>query len=187
MIFSLKQGMYTGVLLGDKTLTTRLKLPAHIRKGAIWAIVPGRAKPAWWIARNLNEGTPLVVTNPREYAESYNEVTGLSSASINWWMDHVALYTQAAILIDDFYQSPLGDMDDADGKAESCGDLAGFIKVWNAINPKLPFAFNMSYPVWRIRFRRQDIVREAVERIGRDAIRTAAQRQLAAPTQPAVE
>lgn len=186
MIFSLKQGMYTSVLLGDKTLTTRLHQPAHIRKGAIWAIVPGRAKAAWWLG--FTHGQPRVLTNTRKFETTVDHYLwdvedvpiDMFTATERKRMARDFGLVQAAILIDDFYWSALGDMDDADGKAEGCGDLAGFIRTWNVINPKLPFAFNMNLSVCRIRFRRQDIVREAVNRIGRDAILAAAQQQLAA-------
>ena len=177
MIFSLKQGMYTSVLLGNKTMTTRLKLPAHIRKGAVWAIVPGRAKPAWWLGvwRSATE----VVTNPRQfYLHNCPDRDDVPMRTVASWLDWQG-FIQAAIVIDDFYQSPLGDMDDADGKNEGCGGLVEFVKVWSAINPKMPFSLNMDKLVWRIRFHRADGVRELVERIGSLAILDAAAMQTA--------
>jgi len=185
MIFSLKQGMYTSVLLGNKTMTTRLKLPAHIRKGAVWAIVPGRAKAAWWLG--YTHGQPRVLTNTRTFDTTVDhylwDVEGVPidmfTASERKRMARDYGLVQAAIVIDDFYQSPLGDMDDADGKNEGCGGLVEFVKVWSAINPKIPFSFNMDKLVWRIRFHRADGVRELVERIGSLAILDAAAMQTA--------
>lgn len=165
MIFSHKQGMYTAVLLGDKTLTTRLKLPAHIAVGKQWAIVPGRAKAAWWLG--VYGGMWVVVRNPTEMVTRATTEQVTHRVAVQWleWQEFI----QAAIRIEAFWQTPLQTMTHEEALAEGVGSLEEYAALWDRINTKRGQRWADNPTVWRIRFSRTPEVAAAVERIGRAA------------------
>lgn len=176
MILSLKHGNnYVKTLLGQKTLTQRINLPAHMKVGKVEAIVPKQASPAWWIADNPKNGTPLVVTNPREYiAETFQAWTGALYPSLIYKTMKDDGFVQAKICIVDYQHIELGDMSEQDARDEGRESVTEYIQLWNDINPKTEFAFHMSVKIWRIRYTLTPQVKDAVYAVGRDAILEAA-------------
>lgn len=170
MIFSLKRGMYTSLLLGEKTLTTRLKLPAHIAEGKEWAIVPGRAQPAWWF------GKDEIVTEPKRWGRRYASLFLHSEPDLR--EIHARLkqfnFVQARIHIYCYWQNALCAMSEQDARDEGVATLDEYRALWTAINPKYAWKANVTLPVWRIRVGLPDDVADAVARVGREAIVAAA-------------
>lgn len=165
MIFSLSKGMYTAVLLGDKTLTTRLRLPAHTKVGREVAFVPGRAKSAWWI--NILAAVPYVVTNPQRHVATSLAEPALTQA---YCVDYLKRwgFVQTRLIVDGFWETPLQRMTELEALDEGVNSLAEYALLWDAINGKGSWAANPD--VWRIKFRRTDALVAAVERVGRTAI-----------------
>lgn len=175
MIFSLKQGMYTAVLLGEKTLTTRLKLPAHIANGKEWAIVPGRAKPAWWF--RMDDGVAQVETDPRGRCTAvYGDTSNIRvypASVINRLMFDDG-WTSARIHIETFYDVDLQDMTHSEALRESVKSVEEYAQLWDRINDKKGLRWTDNPHVYRISFRLPDDVSVAVSRVGRGAILEAA-------------
>ena len=180
MIFSISKHMYERVLLGDKTLTTRVRTSAHLRKGVTWVIVPKRAKPAWWF--RFEDGHGIIEPDPRGYCtEVYGDTSNIrvfSSAGINRLMIYDLGFVQAAIVIDDFWTCPLQEMTDAEA-ADDCGvvgaTVADYMLLWDSINGRTKGARWQDNPVvTRIRLHAAEPVAAAVARIGRTAVLNAA-------------
>lgn len=174
MIYSLDKGMYTAVLLGEKTLTTRLRLPAHIAVGKEWAMVPKRAAPAWW----LDGGDAQIITNVNRWFSALlpAHIERMKAEGLRYGVDYLKYlgFVQARIRIEAFYQVALADMTEREARDEGVESVEAYARLWDAINPKVLWADHRDLPVWRIRIRLPDVVASAVSRIGRAAILAAA-------------
>jgi len=169
MIISASKGMYQRTLLGEKPLTTRLKLPAHIAVGKQWAIVPKRASPAWWFGSDGDYWQ--IITNPRL------EVAAWLGANLATYSSYQACdylrsqgYVQAAIVIVDYWQTPLQRMTEREAFEDGGGTLQAFAALWDSINAHKGIRWADNPTVWRIRYRLPQTVTDAVARVGRQAI-----------------
>lgn len=177
MIISMKHGNnYVNTLLGRKTLTQRINLPAYMKVGKVEAIVPKRASPAWWISSGL--AVPSIVTEPREEwrrmmadPSEYIDIPTFNEFK-RYLLKHD--YVQAKIKILDYQHIELGDMSEQDAMDEGCESVAAYIRLWNEISPKMEFAFHMNVKIWRIRYELTPQVRAAVLAVGQNAILEAA-------------
>lgn len=174
MIFSAKHGMYQAVLLGEKTLTTRLKLPAHITVGKEWAIVPKRAAPAWWLGGwtvgTDFDGTPFgdfVVTDPRK---AVRETGIIASVLTPQEYLRACSFIQARIRIDAFWQTSLQFMSELEAFEEGVGSVKEYAALWDSINDRKGIRWADNPQVWRIRFHVPLDVAQAVSRVGKQAI-----------------
>ena len=170
MIFSASKGMYTAVLLGEKTLTTRLKLPAHIAVGKEWAIVPKRASAAWWIGNEAGEWRICKYPHARVYTET-TDVMPVSYVR-RFFMERG--YTQARVRIDAFWQTSLQCMSELEALEEGAGSVAEYAALWDSINDRKGGRWADNPLVWRIRVSVPQDVAQAVSRVGKQAILDAA-------------
>lgn len=178
MIFSADKGMYQLALLSEKTLTTRMKLPAHIAVGKEWAIVPKRAAPAWWF--RYDDGVGEVETDPRGfctrmYGDTSNMAVYPSGAISRLMLEN--RFEQARIRIDGFWQTTVQFMSELDALDEGVNSVKEYAVLWNKINKAKGTRWNDNPAAWRIRFSLPQDVCIAVSKVGREAIMGAANAQ----------
>lgn len=167
MIFSLSKGMYTAVLLGDKTLTTRLKLPAHTKVGREVAFVPGRAKAAWWLSP---DGQIIHNLNDWAAAQSQDELKRkVWGGGFRYVIDYARAqgFVQTRLVVEGFWLTPLQTMTEQEARHEGVGGVEEYAALWDGTNKG---SWQSNPEVWRLRFRRTDALVAAVERVGREAI-----------------
>lgn len=173
MIFSLDKGMYTAVLLGEKTLTTRVRLPAHIAVGKEWAIVPKRAAPAWWLG--AQDGQVIPDVGDWVFAQGRDFFAQVRTEGHSYIVDYLKAhgFVQARIRIDAFWQTPLQRMTHTEATQEGVGTLYDYQQLWDSINKAKGLRWDDNPQVWRIRFSLPQDVCIAVSKVGRAAILTA--------------
>lgn len=167
---------YPQVLLSEKTLTTRVRLPAHIAAGKQWAIVPKRAAPAWWLDTGKEAITPprkpCVI---REHMDIYLwkqcgiPVDVCSAQELKRIANDIGIF-QAKVRIDAFWQTELQRMTELEAIEEGVESVEAYSRLWNSINKAKGVRWEDNPQVWRIRFSVTKDVAEAVSRVGRAAI-----------------
>lgn len=174
MIFSASKGMYQKVLLGEKTLTTRVRLPAHIAVGKEWAIVPKRAAPAWWF--DDFEGKWQVIANTGRLITLKYGVAAcdLARSEGNAKLRRFGAI-QARICIDAYWQTELNTMTEQEARDEGVASVEEYACLWDSINDRKGLRWRDNPLVWRIRFSLPEDVAAAVARIGRKLVWAAAE------------
>lgn len=162
---------YAEVLLSEKTLTTRVRLPAHIAVGKEWAIVPKRAAPAWWLHPFNRE---IITSNMAYHLFSTYTVIQRPSGKPPKMRPEDYGYVQARIKIAAYWQTPLQQMTELEALDEGVASVDAYSRLWNSINKAKGVRWEDNPQVWRIRFSVTKDVAEAVSRVGRAAIREAA-------------
>lgn len=139
---------YAEMLSGKKTLTRRLKLPRGLAVGKTRAVVPKRAKPAYWFGKLHN--VELTIKNPIEYVSCQLSEPHNQKQAIAYLKAHG--FVQARVEIMAIWQEPLCEMLHTDALAEAVGDVHGYMQLWNQINPNTPWRDDPL--IWCIEFER---------------------------------
>lgn len=182
MIFSLKHGMYTAVLLGEKTLTSRLRLARGTRVGQRAAIVPGRTKAAWLLGTKDGQ----IIPHLGDWAATQYPALAdaVRAAGLRYVADYVKAqgYLRACIHIEGFWETPVQQMTEAEAREEGFSSVDAFASVWDSLNDGRGIRWRDNPTIWRERFSVPLDVAQAVSRIGRQTILDVAAQQLGART-----